>query len=236
MLHAVRPLKEKYSHTDAAKFGPLELKAVRECFVAAGHCRSHVNANVRRLVRVFRWGVSESLLDPSVAQALAMVPGLTRGRTTAPEGKKVKPVSAEIVEATLPYLSATVRAIVRVQLLTGMRPGEVLVMRPSEIDCSEEIWEFRPMEHKNAHREKERVIYIGPLAQGILRPFLLRSGDAYCFSPREATKQLMELCAASRRTPLSCGRLAIAIQLTAIAGQSTARATALFRLRVRSRN
>ena len=100
MVLAVRPLRELYSRTPARDFGPLQLKAVRERFIDRGHCRSNVNANVRRIVRVFKWGVSEALLPSEIPHALAMVPGLRRGRSAAPEGRKVMPVDAELVAAT----------------------------------------------------------------------------------------------------------------------------------------
>jgi integrase len=49
------------------------------------------------------------------------------------------------------------------------------------------------------------VIYIGPKGQDILRKYLLRPEDAYCFSPREAEQQRLEALHEKRRTPLSCG-------------------------------
>lgn len=205
MIVAVRPLKELYSRQPADSFGPLELKAIRQRFIDAGHCRSNINANVRRVVRVFRWAASEALLPPTVAQSLAMVPGLRRGRSEAPEGKKVRPVEAEIVEATLPHLSPTVRAMVELQLLTGMRPGELVIMRPADIDRTGEVWEYRPRQHKNIHRDMDRVVYLGPKAQDILRPFLLRPAESFCFSPAEAEAKRRAELSARRTTPLSCG-------------------------------
>lgn len=37
-----------------------------------------------------------------------------------------------------------------------------------------EIWLYTPTSHKTAHRGKKRTIYIGPRAQAILKPWLLR--------------------------------------------------------------
>jgi integrase len=205
MVLAVRPLRELYSRTPAREFGPLQLKAVRERFIAAGHCRSHVNSGVRRIVRVFRWAVSEALLPPEVPQALAMVPGLRRGRSTAPEGRKVMPVDAELVAATLPHLSITVRAMVEIQQLAGCRPGELVILRPGDVDRSGDVWEYSPPRHKTAHHGQERTVYLGPLAQIILRPFLLRPGDMFCFSPIDSRRQHQAERTANRQTPLSCG-------------------------------
>lgn len=205
MLIATKPLSELYSRIPIREFGPLQLKAVREQFIARGNVRTYINNNVRRIVRVFRWGVTEGMVGPDVPQALAMVPGLRRGRTLAPDGKKVRPADTAIVEATLPHLSPTLQAMVRLQMLTGMRSGEVCILRPGDVDRSADVWEYRPAEHKNSYRGQERIVYLGPQAQDILRPYLLRAADAYCFCPREVNARRRAELSANRKTPLSCG-------------------------------
>jgi integrase len=55
------------------------------------------------------------------------------------------------VEATLPFLSRQVKAMVELQLLTGMRPREVCAMRSRNIDPRGEVWIYRPLQHKNTH-------------------------------------------------------------------------------------
>lgn len=186
MRHALKPLRELYGKTPAREFGPRQLKAVREKYLTAGHSRKHINASVQRIGRVFRWGVSESLVPPEVPQALAMVPGLRKGHTTARENKRVKPVDAKIVAATLPHLPLVVRAMVELQQATGMRPGELCNLRPCDIDRSGAVWEYRPAAHKNANREHDRIVCIGPRGQEILRPYLLRDSEAFCFSPADS--------------------------------------------------
>jgi integrase len=82
-----------------------------------------------------------------------------------------------------------VAALVRLQLLTGARPGELLNLRPCDIDRTEAVWTVTLEHHKTAHKGHERVLYMGPLAQSILRPFLLRDTDRPLFSPRDAEAQ-----------------------------------------------
>lgn len=66
-------------------------------------------------------------------------------------------------------------------------------MRPADIDRSGVVWVYIPHRHKTAHHGKRRTIFIGPRAQVVLLPFLEgREPDAYCFSPREATKAWRE--------------------------------------------
>ena len=50
-------------------------------------------------------------------------------------------------------------------------------MRTRDIDTSGKIWEYRPESHKTEHHGKERVIFLGPRAQEIVRPFLKNNLD-----------------------------------------------------------
>ena len=71
--------------------------------------------------------------------------------------------------------------MIRLQVLLGCRPGELFAMKPSEIDRSNDVWRYRPGSHKMEHRGRDRVILIGPKAQTILLPYLLREADSPCF-------------------------------------------------------
>lgn len=138
-----KSLKQLYGSLPATEFGPLALKALRNVWIANGLSRSTINQNVGRIVRMFRWATAEELLPPAVHQALAALPGLRQGRTEAKESKPVPPVAIHIVEATLPYLRPIVADMVRFQLLTGARPGEVCNLRPVDIDRSHDVWEYQ---------------------------------------------------------------------------------------------
>ena len=92
--------------------------------------------------------------------------------------------------------------------MTGARPGELLALRAADLEIDErsDIWTYCPQAHKNAYRERERVIYFGPRAQRILQPFLAdRPTTAPLFSPRDAEAERRAALSAQRRTPLSCG-------------------------------
>jgi integrase len=81
-------------------------------------------------------------------------------------------VEVSLVEATLPYLLPPVQAMVRLQLHTGMRPGEACALRACDLDTAGTVWVYRPARHKTAWRGKARVVAVGPRAQEVLRPFL----------------------------------------------------------------
>ena len=93
-------------------------------------------------------------------------------------------------------------------MYTGCRPAEVCGLTPGQVDRSGEVWEARLVDHKTAHRELERTIYIGPQAQAVLAPFLLRGAEDTCFSPAEAMQEMRDRRAEARKTPLSCGNRA----------------------------
>jgi integrase len=201
---ALKPLRKLHGETLAREFGPLALRAVRDEMVRSGLARSSVNARVDRIRRAFRWAASVELVPSPVVQALATVAGLQKGRTTARETDPVGPVGVDHVEKTLPYLSRPVAALVRIQLLTGMRPGEACSMRGRDLTPGELAWTYRPGSHKTAWRGKAREIAIGPKALEILREFRKPDPDAYLFDPREAVSEhhaAREAARKSRPTP-----------------------------------
>jgi len=105
----------------------------------------------------------------------------------------------------LPYTTPVIAAMIELQLLTGMRPGELVIMRPCDIDRSGEIWHYYPESHKNQHRGIERIVSIGPKTQKILMPFLLRGREEYCFSPSDSEKLRLEQLHENRKVPLQYG-------------------------------
>jgi integrase len=140
--------------------------------IERGWCRTLINRRVERVKRVFRWATAEELVPVGVYQALRAMPGLQRGRTAARESKPVTAVDTASVAATLPFVRPPVRAMIRLQELTGMRPGEACRLRLAEVDRSSEPWVYRPGKHKTRHRGKVRVIPLGPKAQAALVEFL----------------------------------------------------------------
>jgi integrase len=198
---ALRPLKALYGHSPARDFDSACLEAIQEELVRGGRlCRTTINARVNRIRRVFRWAVRKRLVPVEVIQSINTVPGLQGGRTAAPEPRGVLPVAVEHVNATLPFLPAPVRAMVELQRLTGCRPGEVLGMRASDLSMTGPVWTYRPRTHKNAHRGLARLIFLGPLAQQLIKPFLTTNLGAYLFSPRAHVEALRARRAEQRRT------------------------------------
>lgn len=204
----LRHLKNLYADTPVANFGPLQLRTVRDAFISVGWCRRHINRQTVRLRQIFKWGVAEGIVPPSVWHGLQAVSGLKAGKSAAHESEPVRPVPEHRIDATKVHLPPSICAMIDLQLLTGMRPGEVCSMRTGDIDTTGTLWTYRPERHKTQHHGVDRVIYLGPKAQVVLGPHLRSDLSAAVFSPADAMDWYREQRSARRHTPKSCGNRA----------------------------
>lgn len=201
ICNALRPIHE--SADLAADFGPRRLKALRQAWIDAGIVRKQINRRVDRVRAAFAWAVSEELLDESVLAALKTVAALREGRSGAKEGRKVLPVADDLVDRIQPYVSRQVWAMIQIQRTTGARPGEVCCMRAMDLNTAGEIWEYRPPEFKTEHHgHGERVIYLGPRAIEIIKPWLRPHVESYLFQPRESMLEFRAKQRSTRKTPV----------------------------------
>ena len=218
ILPAMRAIESLYGDEPAISFGPLQFKALRVHLMKPirkktkdgrilerPRSRTYVNRLMKHVRRLFKWAASESMISGSIYADLASVEPLKRGRTTAKENEPILPVGANVVDETIKHLSPIVAAMVRFQQLTGCRPGEVCSIKPGMVDRSNDVWEIKLSQHKTAYRGKARIIYVGPQAQKTLAPYLLRSEDSNCFSPKESEEKRRAQMSEERTTPLSCG-------------------------------
>jgi integrase len=93
--------------------------------------------------------------------------------------------------------------MVRLQLLTGMRSGEVTLMRGCDLETSGKVWTYTPRTHKTEHHGIERPIYLGPKAQEIIRPFLKSDLTAHLFDPQYAMNAFHAERRRNRKTPMT---------------------------------
>jgi len=144
MREALRPVRRLFGDTQAEQFGPRSLKLVRDHMVDAGLSRKVINQRINRIKRAFKWAVAEELVPPSVLHGLQAVTGLRFGRTPARETEPIRPVPEAAVDAVLPHVAPQVAAMIQLQRCTGMRPNEVVAMRPCDIDRSGDVWNYEP--------------------------------------------------------------------------------------------
>lgn len=189
MRDSLIPVRRLYGGEPAAEFGVRKLEAVRAELIKSGLSRKVINSRVNRIRRAWRWAASKEMVPAAMVMELQMLAPLAKHRTTAPEGRGVRPVAEDLVRLTLPHMPPAVAAMAELQLLTGCRVGEVLAMKACEIDRSAEPWEYRPSKHKTDHHEdgRGRMIPLGPRAAAIVEKFLDRKPTAHLFDPREAS-------------------------------------------------
>lgn len=145
---AVRPLKELYGSSRATAFGPLSLKAVRQRMIESGLARKTINFRIGTIKRLIKWATENELIPAAVFHGVQAVDGLRYGRSDAKETAPVKPAPQAHVDAVLPFVSKPVGAMIQLQLLTAMRPGEVCRIRGIDLEVIGRVWVYHPPAHK----------------------------------------------------------------------------------------
>lgn len=200
---ALRSLRELYGHTPAGEFSPLGLKAVQERLLQRDLSRGTVNRYTNQITRMFRWATAEELVPADLLPRLRSRAPLRAGKTSARECEPVRPVSDAAVDEVLPFVSPPVRAMIQLQRLTGMRPGEVVLMRTADLDTQGDVWVYRPGRHNLEHKQQLREVFLGPQAQAVLRPWLRTDLLAYLFQPAETKGQKHAAQQSTRRSILT---------------------------------
>ena len=200
---ALKPLRDLYADQEAAEFGPVGYKAIRQVMVDSGLSRQGVNRRMKKVVGAFKWAPSEAKLPAAVFGTLNLIPSLKT--TTAPDAEPVTAVADDVVEVTINFLSPIVSDMVMLQRLIGCRPSEICNLTPGSFDRSDDVWVATLVQHKTAHHGHVRKLYAGPKAQEVIARYLNRDADTALFRPIDAVMMRREHDAANRTTPLSCG-------------------------------
>ena len=202
----IQYLKDLYGRIPAVEFGPRAFRAVRHQMIKDGdRSRGYINSMADRVKRMFKWGVGQQLIPPSVYEGLQSVPGLRLGRSGIREAEPVRPVPEEDIDAIRPVISRQVAALIDLQLLTAARPCEIVGLRPQDFDRSASVWICHPGHHKTAHYGHKRTIYFGPRAQVVIKSFMARAPHKPLFSPQEAEAERRAKQHKKRKTPLNQG-------------------------------
>jgi hypothetical protein len=145
---ALRPLRKLYGQMPASEFGPLKLKAVREVMINAapgfGWSRKYANRQTRRIIHLFAWAAENEHVSAAVYQKIAVVKSLRAGRSAARETAPVEPVAETTVEATIPCVAPPVAAMIKLQLLSAARGGELFKLRTCDLERSGPICDLSP--------------------------------------------------------------------------------------------
>ena len=190
-----------YRDLSASSFGPRQLRACREWMIEKGWARTTINDRIRRLRKCWKWGASRELVPAECWHALQAVEALARGRSVALDPPPIRPVNEGAYRAALAFMPAAIAALCELQWWTGARPGEAVIIAGEHIQMGggpppaplphpplatggqgretrglcgapAPVWIYRPPYHKTQHFGKDRVIWLGPQAQTVLRPWL----------------------------------------------------------------
>jgi hypothetical protein len=139
---ALRVVRRFYRSLPVVKFSPKKLKRVREALIdhditraykvtdpetgetrtetkvlAHGMARKFINKQFNRIQLMFAWAAEEELFPVTIHMALAKVKPLGKGRSDAREKPRVRPVPESDIEAVTVLVPATIRAMIKAQLL-----------------------------------------------------------------------------------------------------------------------
>jgi hypothetical protein len=108
-------------------FKPSCLKLVRQELINALNkrgkprfCRGMVNDYVSRIVRIFQWGVEEGIVHSDTAAVLKAVKPLEEGYAGTFDHEEREDVPDSVIKSTLPFMPPTLRAMIKLQRLTGL--------------------------------------------------------------------------------------------------------------------
>ena len=165
-------------------FGPHHLSELQKEFVARGLTRQGINKRINLTRRIFRWGVSQNLVQQSTFEALKSIFPIKKG--VAKEAKIKNPANITDVLKTMDFLHPILNAMIKLQLLTGMRPSEVCKLNIIDIETNDpKCWWYKPANHKTSWRGKTRSIPLSIKSIKIIEEFLpnAKVSNGYLFPP-----------------------------------------------------
>ena len=193
--------------TVVSDFTPRCLKLVREEMIRSHRfCRNILNRCVNCIVTIFGWGVGEELVPETTWRALKAVKALSEGHPDTFDHKEREPVPDDVIRRTLPFMPPTLRTMVMLQRILGVRPNEIFNMRVGDIDTTRRngLWYYEPEAYKTSRFIGKIVFPLGKPEQELLAPYLKgkKSEDAV-FSPRAAMAERNAEKRASRKTKIT---------------------------------
>jgi integrase len=109
---------------------------------------------------IFKWAITENLVAPERNP----VSGISRpGGSETPKDRTLSDDELKAIWNALEKETSPVKDVLKLILLTGQRPGEVMGMRWDEIDWNEALWDLPGIRTKNG------VAHVVPLSTQALR-------------------------------------------------------------------
>jgi integrase len=172
----IKTVLQYYKKIPVNDFAPNSLMFIQDKWVKMNYTKDTITAYSQALKNIFKWGHLHYYVKPDTLLDLKLTPNSPHDENIK-ENRKVSPVPLDLVEKTLPHLPQNVQDIIRLQLHTAARPQDICNMTKNEINTSQEIWIYNPLNHKTKHKNKTRIIPLGPNAQKILTPYLTNTPE-----------------------------------------------------------
>ena len=166
---------ERFAGLEAAAFGPKALQEVVARMLERGRLtRGGVNRRKQQVVAMFKWAVSEELVQPTAWHALQAVKAVRfgKGRENPPREPADSTAVAAVVARLRESGHASAAQCVAFMRATGCRPGEAYRADIADLRLSAETPVLAVKEHKNAHRGMERVVVLNSAAVDAVRSAL----------------------------------------------------------------
>lgn len=176
--YALQHLVRYHGRDRLEEFGPRKFGAFLLALADEGKARTYINQCRNKIVRAWKWAVSQEYISPNVHIALSTVPGLRKG--AARETKPRQPVSWADIWPVTGALRATLRDALLLQYWTGVRSGSLVIAAPNQFEKTCDGWLWWP-QHKQEHTGHTVVIPLGPRATKVVEPLL--GGEGLLFQP-----------------------------------------------------
>ena len=207
---AIREFVHAFGDAPASRYSEALLLRHRDDLEARVRLtRTGINRKIGMLKAALRWMFGRGLLSRDQWLGTSAIDPLTRHQLGGRDRKQAKrAVSLEDVEKVAVCLPRVPAAMLRLQALVGLRPGEVCAMRWQDIDRTPivvngvECWTYRVDSAKTEHHGHETTYPLAPKARAILEGFAADS-ERFIFSPRQTMLDLHEERRAARETPIT---------------------------------
>jgi integrase len=177
-----------------------------------GWCVNQVHDCIGRIRRVWRWAERKKLVPSNAYSHLLTLPPIGRAEDVRRTTRR-RAADESSVQAVLSHLTPMVSAMLQLQSLTGMRPGELVKMRVSQIDTSGELWLYVMDRHKTEHLDgQDSTVVLGPESQLILFPYLeaaKRCGNDPIWTPRPSSSAHYTSTGYYRAIARACARMGV---------------------------
>ena len=145
---AMKPVRSLYGESRCRTSRPWRSRPFGSNLIKSGLAISTIRDRMGIIRRMIAWGVEHEMAPADSLQRIEAVGGL-RCRSGRSEALAEDPAGSRRKTSWrfLPIVNPTVRAMVEIQALTGMRPGEVWIMTTGQIDRTPDRfgnWRYSP--------------------------------------------------------------------------------------------